>query len=435
MNKVSYLLMTIVASILLFTSCDREALSFEKDKGDNNPTFVGDLNLSSLKIGVNAADGVNASTRAGVDVSNFMLTIYEDGETEPVKSFAYSEMPEILSLTVGSYTVEVNSHVPEASAWDKPHYFASKTFTIKKNETTDIGTVTCYLKSIKTTIEFTNELKALLGDDVKVKIVANNDGELVFAKDETRAGYYKAANEDANILTATLSGTVDGQSVNVVNSFTGIKAGEHRNIKYSLKTNPGDTDGGNVGFTIEIDAKCEIVDVTISIDPDVDPVDPPVVPPVDPPGPSDENDPTIVGTSFGGSAFDIDDSHVVPNGGCEIIVTLKAPNKMAHVNVTIDSDKLTEDILTGVGLKKSFDLAYPGDLELALGSAINPENNMPGLGFPVGNEVIGQTELLFNITEFTPLLGIYGAGTHNFIIEVIDQEEVSVTKTLTLITE
>ena len=138
MNKVFYLLMTAVASILFFTSCDREALSFEKDKGDNNPTLVGELNLNSLKIGVNAA---NPSTRAGVDVSSFMVAIYEDGETEPVKSFAYSEMPETISLIIGSYTVEVNSHVPEASAWEKPHYFASKTFVIKKNETTNIGTI------------------------------------------------------------------------------------------------------------------------------------------------------------------------------------------------------------------------------------------------------------------------------------------------------
>ena len=72
MNKVFYLLMTAVASILFFTSCDREALSFEKDKGDNNPTLVVELSLNALKIGVNAAGATRPSTRANVDVSNFM---------------------------------------------------------------------------------------------------------------------------------------------------------------------------------------------------------------------------------------------------------------------------------------------------------------------------------------------------------------------------
>ena len=248
----------------------------------------------------------------------------------------------------------------------------------------------------------------------------------------SRAGYYKAANDDANVLATTLSGTVDGQSVSVVNNFTGIKAGEHRNIKYSLKSNPGDTEGGNVGFEIEIVADCEIVDVTINIDPDVDPTDPTDPDPTDPtdPDPTDptnpgENAPTIVGTSFSGSAFDIDASHIVPEGGCEIIVTLNAPDKMANVEVTIDSNTLTPEILSDVKLTDYFDLAYPGQYQ----------EGLEGLGFPTGDQVIGQTELLFNITDFTPLLGIYGAGTHNFIIKVTDQEGASVTKTLTLITE
>ena len=432
MNKVFYLIMTAVASILLFTACDRETLPYEKDKGGNDPTALGELNLNSLKIGVNTDEISSSSTRSTIDVSGYLLTIYEEGEAEPVKSFAYGEMPEIISLLVGSYTVEVSSHEPEAAEWEKPHYYASQSFDIKKNETTDLGTITCRLRSIKTTIEFTDDLKVLLGDDVNVKIVANTNGELNFAKDEARAGYFKADTEDANMLTTTLSGTVDGQSINLVNSFSGVKAGEHRKIKYSLKSNPGDTDGGNVGLGIEIDAECEIVDIIISIDPDVDPTptpdpnpDPDPTDPTDPINPG-ENAPTIVGTSFAGVPFDIDASHIVPGGvETEIIVTLLAPNKMANVEVTIDSDKLSAEILSEVGLTDKFDLAYPGDYA----------EGLEGLGFATGDAVIGQTELLFDITPFTPLLGIYGAGTHNFIIKVIDQSGASVTKTLTLITE
>ena len=412
MNKIFYFIMTAVASILMFTSCDREALPYEKDNGEKDPTALGELNLSSMKIGVKTDELNNSSTRATVDVSAYIIEIYEEGEEEAVKSFSYNEMPDIISLLVGTYTVEVNSHVPEAAAWEKPHYFASQSFDIRKNETTDLGTITCRLKNIKTTIEFTDELKALLGSDVNVKVVANGDGELNFAKDEARAGFFKALNDDANVLNATLSGTVDGQSINLVNNFSGIKAGEYRKIKYSLKSNPGDPDGGNMGMVIEIDAECEIVDITISIDPDVDPVVP------------GENAPTIVGTSFGGNPFSLDESHVV-SGKTEVKVTLNAPNKINNVEVTIDSNTLTEDILTEVGLSKSFDLANPGALEAGL----------QGLGFPTGSDVVGQTTLLFDITEFTPLLGIYGAGTHNFVIKVTDKAGESVTKTLTLITE
>lgn len=101
-------------------------------------------------------------------------------------------------------------------------------------------------------------------------------------------------------------------------------------------------------------------------------------------------------------------------------VTLSAANGIAHVYVTIDSETLTEDILTGVNLAASFDLAEPGELEAGL----------KGLGFPTGDAVVGQTTILFDVTGFTPLLGLYGAASHNFIIRLIDQQGLEVTQTL-----
>ena len=70
-------------------------------------------------------------------------------------------------------------------------------------------------------------------------------------------------------------------------------------------------------------------------------------------------------------------------------------------------------------------MAKPGDLAEGLAS----------LEFPIGDQVIGAKEIKFDITNFTPLLGIYGAATHRFIINVIDLEGNSTTKTLTLISE
>ena len=55
---------------------------------------------------------------------------------------------------------------------------------------------------------------------------------------------------------------------------------------------------------------------------------------------------------------------------------------------------------------------------------------MNGLGFPTGAAVVGQTEILFDVTNFTPLLGLYGAASHNFIIRLVDQQGLEVTQTL-----
>lgn len=103
---------------------------------------------------------------------------------------------------------------------------------------------------------------------------------------------------------------------------------------------------------------------------------------------------------------------------------ITASNRLTHLYVTIDSEVLTEDELAGVGLKKSFDLAYPEELQEGLGS----------LGFPVADQVIGQKSLEFNITTFVPLLAGLGSGTHKFIIKAVDQNNVVTEETLTLIT-
>ena len=53
-------------------------------------------------------------------------------------------------------------------------------------------------------------------------------------------------------------------------------------------------------------------------------------------------------------------------------------------------------------------MAEPGELEAGL----------KGLGFPTGDAVVGQTTILFDVTGFTPLLGLYGAASHNFYYSI-----------------
>ena len=432
MNRLFIIFIIAFATVCAFTSCDREALNISAETGTDNPesTVQGQLNLASLRIGVNVEAQSEVSTRNTVDVSSFLIYIYEENATTPIREWVYSEMPDLFSLPIGTYTIEVWSHIPEDAAWEKPYYFASKIFPIEKDKLTDIGTLTCRLNNIKTTVAHADDFKALFGDDVKVNIVANGVGSLDFEKDEARAGFFKKANEDSNVLTATISGTIAGSSYNKTATFPGVKAGEHRKFTFSYNSSTGDIgDGGAPTFNIEIDIKCTIEEISHVVDPGAEdgiddfPTEP--TEPTEPTNPDENADaPNIVGTSFGGSPFDINVPQVV-SGATELTVTLTAPKGMTNVDVTIDSNTLTAEILGDVGLTENFDLAYPGEYEAGL----------KGLGFPTGSDVIGQNELLFNITQFTPLLGIYGAGTHNFIIKVTDQDGVSTTKTLILITE
>ena len=438
MNKIFYTLMIAFVSILMFTSCEREALSYDTSEKNNNTQLEGTLNLASLKVGVIPDDQTGVvTTRSNIDVSTFTVAVYEENSLTPLTSWKYAAMPEIFSLPVGTYRIDVYSHEPLDAEWNNPHFFASQTFDISKDKLKDLGTMICKMKSIKTSVVFTDDLKALLGNDIEVDIVANDKGNLTYDsnKFDTHKAYFKPDTEEANILKTALRGSIDGVSRNITNTFSNIKSGEHRIIQYSLKSSEGDTgEGGNAGFTIQIVADCTIVNENVNVDPGTEGG-------IDdfPPSGGDGNDdggntgnedaPTIIGYEFNGASFNIDEPQTVSSVGASLKVKLLAPLKFAHVEVNITSATLSAEELQGVGLAPYFDLAYPETEILATGLA--------GLGFPVGDDVIGQTEIMFDISQFTGMLAALGAGTHTFDIKITDQASTPnvVTKRLTIITQ
>jgi hypothetical protein len=399
----------------------------------------GTVNLASVKLSV-VLNSVKVITRESdsegskVDVSNFIVKIFSENGKEVAK-WVYSEMPEIFSLKVGKYTIEASSYEnEEAAVFSKPYYFGQETFQVYENNVTEVTTLTCKMKSIMVTVEYDDELKKMLeANKDAIATVTLGTASLQFGYGSNLAGYFQATSENSNTLIVNLTGTVDGVQINYDESFTGVKQGEHRVIRFTVKKVEVDAAGetGNATFKIVIDSSCTTEDVTVDLN-DANGSEG-VVPdfPEENPGNGeggDENNensedmPTIEGRGF-----DIVND-VLPTSGASavstVIVDIAAPKGINNLNVTIDSPTLTEDVLTSVGLQKSFDLAHPATPELATGLA--------SLSFPVGDEVIGQKSVTFDISQFLSLLNIYGSAEHHFIIQVIDQDGNSVTRTLKL---
>lgn len=426
MKHKFYIIGLFLIGSFLLISCDREGFDYGTNKPvvDNRPE--GSVNLASIKVEVEDASVATKSGASSTDVNDFIVRIFDkDRDNKLVKEWKYSEMPEVFSLKVGNYNVAAYSHEQLPAEFDRPFFYGLQAFTIKENSFTDIETLRCVLRSIMVTVEYDDALQALLGDDVLASVCVGS-GELQYDKNNKQAGHFIAQNDAQNLLTSTLKGTIDGEKVNISKAFPDVKAGEHRIIKYTLKgVGEPDPEGGSASISMDIDMSCTVVDKDVVINPGED-----VIPdePSEPgnPGEGDGGDesskPTIVGKDF-----DITKPLVLPAGGTTVVVNISAKHGINNLFVEIDSETLTEDILQEVGLAKSFDLANPGILAEALSS----------LGFPIGADVVGKNELVFDITQFTPLLGIYGAGTHNFIITVVDQANPANTKkqTLTLITE
>ncbi|WP_278569285.1 DUF4493 domain-containing protein [Phocaeicola coprophilus] len=428
MKNIFLICFTLMVVLFTFSACHSEKM----ETGTTDVT--GQLSLASMKMEVDLkVDTVYPQSRAGVDVSNFLLTI-KNSQGEQVEQYTYSEMPEIISLPVGTYTVVASSAEAATNGFDVPFYTGStEQFTIKENELTEVSALTCRLANVMISVEYDEELRKLMGEDV-VTTVKIGDNSLDIPSSETRKAYLIAP-ASAGSMDITLKGTIDGESVTEVKRVENVQAGQYNIIKYVLSPvdDGNNSVGGNLNIAINIDSSMTSSDETVGVNPGEEPgIDDFPTDGGEEPGDGDgdggdesgseQNMPTIVGTDFNGNTFDIskDVLTVTKGQSVPLSVTLLAPNKMAHVYVTIDSETLTEDVLVGVNLAKNFDLAEPGDLEAGL----------KGLGFPTGTDVIGKEEIPFDITQFTSLLGIYGAANHNFIIRVVDQQGLEVTETL-----
>lgn len=418
MKKIFLICFALLLGVLAFTACHSETM-------ENVSTSKGKLNLASMKAEVDTdIETVYVGSRAEntVDVSNFLVTIY-DAQSQQVQQWKYIEMPEIVSLAVGTYSIEVISAEAPLNGFDTPFYKGTATCEIKENEVVDVPAITCKLANMLFSVKYDEEFLDKIEDDVVTTItVGENSLDIPFA--ETRKAYLIAPETETTAMIVTLKGTIDGEKLEYSWRFEDVKVGVHNVIRYEFEAvSDGSMGDGTLNVDIVVDSSMIESDEVVGTNPGEEPeIDDFPNEGGDEPGEVDPNTPSIVGTNFNGNAFDIknDVLEVVKGASVELQVSLYAPNGIAHVYVTIDSETLTPGILGGVGLASSFDLAEPGELK----------EGLEGLGFPTGDTVVGNTELLFDITQFTSLLGIYGAANHNFIIRLVDQEGLEITETL-----
>lgn len=422
MKQTFYIANLLLLAGILLLSCGRENIDFQEAPNENGEPQMVELNLGAvLKLELETG---STSTRTETDFSSFTVSLYKEDNTL-TEQWIYKDMPELVSVLQGNYYILVTSHMQQPVD-TKPYYEGkSNVFTVQPGAISEVETIVCRMQSIKILLTFDPELSAYLGTDTKITVTSNNATYEYTDLQNIQPVYFAPAAEENNMINVTFEGTVDGYKENYTRTEI-ANAGDYLEIRFTLK-NVSDENleaSGSAGVAIKLDMKVTNItqNANITTDEEVIPEDPEEG---DGEG-DDETKPTIKGRGF-----DIKTPQVVPADGMTCIVDITAAMRFAHLYVTIDSETLTSDVLEDVGLTNHFDLAYPGELEDALGK--DEEGN--GLGFPVGDQVIGQKTLEFDITPFTQLLGIYGAATHKFIIKVVDQEGTEVEETLTLISE
>lgn len=410
------------ASLLALAGCETESdFRFPSDEGQ--------LNCNALSV-----DYINSGTRSNaVDVDNFTVNIVNTRSGSIEKSYAYGEMPEIVTLPVGSYRAEAYYGNNELAAeWDNPYYKGSAAFDINAGELTDrVDPIECVLSNIKVEVDVLDDTGMdIVGDDINVNVVTGQSASLTFDSETINktSGYFKAVG--ATTLVAEFAGTVDGTMTKASRAYDDVAPGKSYRIIFRVNRPDNTNPGGIGGDGIDLDTKIQIIDETKPVDPGSEPDiyeddmrptegEDPGTNPDDPtpPGPDDPTPPApsgkgpeIIAHGFTlGQPYKImvdeDDMPTTP-----VIFTVKSQTGITEFKINIDSDMLDADTLEDVELSPDLDLINPGEFEGKL-------NN---LGFDTGDNVKGATEKTFDITQFVPLLMMLGPGNHKFNLTVTD---------------
>lgn len=403
-----------LGTILLATGCD--------EKWEPVGEGEGTVSLKSVTV-ENAEKLVTAeSSRADIDLTPFLVKIYQAGSTEAVRSYEYGTMPEIITLPVGDYTVKVESHQVQKAEWEKPYFTGSSAFSIESGKLKNVDEVVCRFASLKVTVIFADDLRAVMGSDCKVVISSNDSGSLEYLPDEKRAGYFEVVDGSMTMI-AHFEGTVDGAKTVYETTFTDIAAGQHRKITFKTKANPdipeqtGNINPGS-GITIDTSIVNEDIAGNVTVDEDIinsddrpgqeEPKEP-TPGPDDPIGPDDPSTPVATFTTTNPN-FVLDQVNTVTEDFGEAVINMHCEEGFAHLKLTITSSN--DGFIAAIGdfglNQPDIDLAYPGDLEEALHDS---------LFLPTGDEIIGKKDVKFDITSFVPLL-LGFKGDHQFRLVV-----------------
>ena len=430
---------------LLLTGCVNEEPPYRRDGNGTTPAgTTGYLSGEALQLTVIAdtqtdlrpddtedatqtPPAATAATRAGINTDHYRVKIVNADDQSQAFDGTYKELTERLAespmeLPIGNYDLTVCSHADgelPTAAWNSPVYGTTRSFSIRKDETTALGEIVCTLQNIKVTLLCSADLAAQLADDTKAT-VSLGDASLEFTKefwDGSQAAFFLPAGEE-NTLDFVLTGTfTDGGDVSFSRTITGVKAGQWRRIELVIAY----ASQGNVKFDIQVDSF--VLDQTITINGTEglwEPlyVEKPLV-----------ASPTLAWTGHDfGKPFQLTASMFDQEGLCsepfEIVATV--PGKVARFDIAIASTN-SDFMLSLRELNiEQFDLCTISGTEATL---------LQGFGFPIGDQVKGQTARTFYIGGQLPSMLYAFEGTHTFAFTVTDEEGQQASATLTLLVD
>lgn len=248
----------LVSGCLLITSCQVEDLaSFSKGKG-------------TVTLDLSATAGFNTETKAVNEddyrnLNNYTVQILKVGESDPVKSYKYEEIPSSIELNNGAYTVKAFCGTETGAASRTGFYVEGSNSFNLYGETDKSVSLTCTPTYGKVKVEF-NEMDTYFSDYYVVYSTSalGSSTTAKWAKADTEPWYLKL-NKEGETVTATIYLTPKSQyqtkAATVVRTYELAP-----NKAWTLQVSPNYNDvTGKLGIAITIDEKTNDQSIDIVI--------------------------------------------------------------------------------------------------------------------------------------------------------------------------
>lgn len=406
MRKLVFL---AISAALVLSGCVKEG----------NINGIGEY--GSVSIGL-SSEGEFAEVKSGgeVNVADFYLKILQGASV--VKSYSkYSDVPNAIELSPGSYKVEAGTSADADAEWDQPIYYGSQEFSVSAGEALSLD-LTCTLSNMKVTVTCSEAFNNEISEDFEIAIT-NGKGTLIFDKtkiDAGTSGYFSVGTLTID-LTATRKST--GEEILEHRVIEGGAAKDHFILNFDAQET-GSISFGDSGITIDYSLNDREEEIIVPGE-DETPVEEP-----DPGEPEDEYLPTITGDGIEKPVI-LSKSGIKPEKVDIDIETLNSKT-IENILVSISGPDGFVAAVNMMGLGGEFSIV---DFEGTAGEA--RKETLVGLGLiedPSVSKIKGTSNYTFSIGSFMgPLADItFAEDVVNFKIKVIDSDNKEASATCTI---
>ncbi|MCF2553172.1 DUF4493 domain-containing protein [Bacteroides caecigallinarum] len=417
-----------IAALSLF-SCE---MKNEILDGNKNYEDVGYLNLgvyAQNKLSKAATDE-GVSTNSPVSVDNFNVEINNsEGVFKEFDSYSELQAAGKIELPVGKYTVKAHTPGDIQPQMDSPYYYGETALEIVKG-VEKTATVNCKMKNTKIQLVY-GETFATVFKSWSITVSDGSSNILTYDQNDLNPSviYWLIADNVSEITVHIVAFLQDGTKITEDRSITKPEDAESDywagSDALTITMEPGKPENPS-GVTIDIKVEVSFTDSEVTEEIPVEPGGPIIpVPPVDE-GPSISSQYLTSGISYNitanPDAVDSDPTslYIMSGNPEEAVVDINADAGFKEILVKISTNNSGFDsAISAIGLNQAVNI-LDEDLNEMLVQVLNPPS-------------VGDNTYQLDIASFFGMMNMYGPGEHSFDIEVLDQNDLKASATLSVI--